>query len=232
MSDKILLRIQKIILIIFLIASACVVLSSFCYFAESWQQFTLQGPKGDYSDSFLVKLNKYTANANRIKYDAENPTNYSVVFPDLTVAKQFYEDIWFKIQSANNMLFILGIVGLILTAIMFVCGNYGRRKYYFVNLISGCLTGVLGIVFSIISIVKSSNLIGLINKMLPDAELYYESCTKIKKHYWVIESSNCWIGIIVPIIYMVLCCLVIAFVVYKFIRTVKNNKKLEVVINE
>lgn len=227
MNDKILLKIQKILCIIILIASAGVLLASFCYFSDGWIKFALDGSKDNYTLNFYRQLR----NVYVLAYGNTLP-NYSVVFESAEAAKDFYVNFWFNIQSANNALFYLGIVGLVLTAVMFICGNYGRRKYYIVNLVSGCVAGATGIIISIVSIVKSCLLIGSFNKIQADIDNFYIWTEAAGGKCDPINASSCIIGIIVPIIYMILCGLLIAFVVYKFIRTLKINKNAEVVINE
>lgn len=229
MNNKILLKIQKVLCIIFLIASAGVLISSFCYFSEGWTKFFLDSPndQGGFDTFFYTELRDAYKLAFGVKLD-----NYSVVFENGEVAKNFYLNFWTKLQSANNVLFYLGLIGLVLTAVMFICGNFGRRKYYTVNLVSGCAAGSVGIILSIVSIIKSSLLIADFNKIQPDIENYYLWTEAGGGKYTIINSSTCIIGIIVPIIYIVLCGLLIAFVVYKFVRTLKNNKNAEVVINE
>ena len=45
-----------------------------------------------------------------------------------------------QIQAANNLVLNLGVVSLVMVAIMMICSNHSRKKFYISNLVSGIIT--------------------------------------------------------------------------------------------
>ena len=70
------------------------------------------------------------------KYD-----NYNIAFRSLYDFNQ-------KLQTANYSLFYLGLFSLAMVAVMCICANASRRKYYISNLVSGVVCPGATIIFS------------------------------------------------------------------------------------
>ncbi|MDE6655913.1 MAG: hypothetical protein K2J85_02865 [Anaeroplasmataceae bacterium] len=57
------------------------------------------------------------------------------------------------LQRANNMILYLGAVSLVMVAIMFICTNATRKKYYISNLVSGIACPSVCIIMSLVAII-------------------------------------------------------------------------------
>ena len=67
------------------------------------------------------------------------------------------------LQRTNNLLFYLGMFSLTMVAIMLICANASRKKYYISNLVSGVvcpLATIIFTVFVILSILNSMSFLG------------------------------------------------------------------------
>lgn len=73
-----------------------------------------------------------------------------------------------SLQTANNMMLTLGVVSLIMFAIMMICANASRKKYYISNIVSGVACPIVCILVAIVTVV--CNL--LPSAYLLDPELY------------------------------------------------------------
>ncbi|MDE5715618.1 MAG: hypothetical protein K2I42_05745 [Anaeroplasmataceae bacterium] len=58
-----------------------------------------------------------------------------------------------SVQTANNMILYLGVVSLVMLAIMFICANVSRKKYYISNLVSGVVCPAITIIFAIVTLI-------------------------------------------------------------------------------
>lgn len=225
MKNNLLIKIQKILCYVFLIASAGVLVCSLLYVAGSWIQFSVGGLQYESATSFYDNIATWSKS---LEIEAFSNGCYSKVFNSDLEARKFYYEFWYEIQGVNNMLFALGIVGLVTTAIFAITGNFGRKKYYISNLVTGCLAGGCGIILSIITIIKTFLLRSDFNFIKPDIENFYVVAKAFGKHTDVITANNTWISIIVPIIYILICGSLIAFTIYKFVL----SSKKEAAINE
>lgn len=225
MKNNLLQKIQKILCYAFLIASAGVLICSFIYIPRGWTQFQIEGNDYLTAQSFYKDLRTFGRMAT-----GKSLQNWSVVFGTQDEAKLFYFNFWGEIQSVNNWLFALGLSGIVLTAIIGIFGNFGRNKYYISNLVAGVSCGSIGVITSIIVIIKSFILKSDFAMIMPDIQKYYEysSNPNVSNKYYEITSSNCWISIIVPIIYIIFCVGLITFTVIKY----KQSSKKEAAINE
>lgn len=225
MKNNLLQKIQKILCYVFLIASAGVLVSSFVYVANSWIQFSVGGFQYESATSFYDNIATWSKAKGIEMFDTGC---YSKLFTSDLEARKYYYEFWYEIQGVNNTLFALGIVGLVCTAIIAITGNFSRKKYYISNLVTGCLAGGCGIILSIVTIIKTILLRNDFNFIKPDIENFYVVAEAFGKHSDIITANNTWISIIVPIIYILICGVLIAFTVYKYVL----SSKKEAAINE
>lgn len=240
MRTKKSMRIQKIVFYGFLIASFLVILASLAFVADGWVIFDAnkqEVTKSLYKDmSTKIKVALMNSDEFYDKYPQFSGSNvvYSLVFTDADTAVQFYRNIWFNIQSLNNIIFYTGFISCALVAVCGITGSFTRKKFYLSNLVSGCVTGTFGILMSIIMIVKSIGINSDFIKAQPDVDLYFEA-TIAGGGSNIVDSfstSNIYIGMIVGIAFLVVCGLFIAYNVFRFIQTRKQISNEEVIAND
>lgn len=57
------------------------------------------------------------------------------------------------LQAANHMVLSLGIVILVMGAIMMICSNHSRRKFYISNIVSGVACPAIAIIVALITLI-------------------------------------------------------------------------------
>lgn len=246
------ISIQKIVFYIFLVASASFIIGSLCFVSPSWT--LLKAQKTVEYESFwktltdLIRVSYRQPNTKEIMNETFGSVNNVIgglIFPTtvtnaatVTFASnaegvEYYRNLWFSIQNVNNLIFYTGCVMLILTAICGITGCFSRKKYYISNLVSGVVTGGVGIILSIVTIIMSSGLMSKLNYVKKDVDLYYEisNATNVSVSFPEFTSSNCLIGIIIPVIFIILCGGLIAYTILKYKDSNKSTNK-EVVVND
>ena len=68
-----------------------------------------------------------------------------------------------QIQAANNLVLNLGVVSLVMVAIMMICSNHSRKKFYISNLVSGIVCPAVSIIMGIITLVANLSCISPLN---------------------------------------------------------------------
>ena len=68
-----------------------------------------------------------------------------------------------KLQNVNNFMLSLGVVSLVMFALMMLCANASRKKYYISNLVSGVVAPFVNIVFTIVVFVMNTACIAPLN---------------------------------------------------------------------
>lgn len=241
MKNSLIQKIQKIICYAFLIASVAVVISSFCYTPEGWSYLAIDGDASkelyNAGNFYMTLESKWSEALNIDKNLVLSPQSlatgddlYSFVFPTIEAATDYYVQLFIDMNAANDILFYTGILGVISFAVCAILGGISRRKYRISNLVGTVITAAACIAFSIVSIVKSANLIGAIDKCQLDYEQFYKVCQITGTSYSEISSSNCIIGIIFPIVFIVVICLFVAFTAYKYV--ISKQTRVEAVSNE
>lgn len=233
-------KFQKAIFFAFLIASAALIIASLCFVHSSWT--LLKAQKGVEDQGFWTTLTtkisivykKPSTKKEAISafgFNTADELIKTLLYPDQASGLKFYRDLWFNIQSVNNLIFYSGLFMLALTAVCGIVGCFSRKKYYISNLVCGVGTGIIGIVLSIVTIVRSILLYSDLNSITHDVDIYYKVCDIGGQSAGVAQysASNCLIGIIVPAIYIVFCVGIAVFSVLKYKQTSLENK--EVVIN-
>ncbi len=258
MRTKNSLRIQKFVFYGFLIAAFLVVIASLCFVADGWIIFKAESDntssgfyfefrtnlrlalqtmvaagEGDKFLSLFPELAKYITD-----YNFNSNAVYSAIFSTANEASSFYRSFWFEIQNANDVMFYTGLISLALVAICGITGSFTRKKFYISNLVSGCVTGLFGIVMSIIMVVMSMNIYSDFQKITLDVDYYLQANILAggSNITDVVNGNQCFIGVAVGIIFGILSAGFIAYNVFRFVKTrqfVKSEKLAkEVVINE
>lgn len=94
----------------------------------------------------------------------EYKENYQNRYDNFNIAYRSMYDFNQKLQTANNSLFYLGLFALIMVAVMCICANASRRKYYISNLVSGVVCPAATIAFSAVTLFHNINAISFLSK--------------------------------------------------------------------
>ncbi|MCR5786801.1 MAG: hypothetical protein K6G28_03800 [Acholeplasmatales bacterium] len=213
------LILQKVTIIVALIALGLVLLSSLGFVQEDWIVLLYRGlrnPRGN--NNFFGQCLEWE----------------SVVFSD-SKAVEFYYNIWDNIQSANNAIFYTSVIGFVLIAVACITGNYGRRRFYISNLVSGLLFSVVEFIMAIVSIAKCSVVIKDMKTATPDFEVYYNlTVAKYEEYHQatdelkVINSNHVYLNIVIMAIFAILTICFAVSTVYKFKKTYVKVEKNEI----
>ncbi len=148
-----------------------------------------------------------------------------------------------QLQKGNNMYLALGVVSLVMLACMLICSNHSRKKFYISNLISGVVCPSVSIIVAIVALVlnfaplsKLSQNYDLINwgalgntsDRKKAVEWYLAGDTS---HFSIDSTSLVVFGIFI-ILFIVVCGLLIAYNVYRYLLTQKELNNVEKVVEE
>lgn len=141
-----------------------------------------------------------------------------------------------QLQNVNNMILTLGCVSLVMVAIMFICSNHSRKKYYISNLISGvvCPAVIIGfaafvLVLNVLCIVELNSNLELYNW----CALANSQATYKEAQTWFIngDTSHFHISSLPLIIYSVIIVLFIVcaalLLVYNVLRYKDTQRELK-----
>ena len=90
--------------------------------------------------------------------------NYVKKYDNFNIAYRSMYDFNQKLQKTNNSLFYLGLFSLAMVAIMCICANASRKKYYISNLVSGVVCPAATIGFTIVTLIHNFNAMAFLNK--------------------------------------------------------------------
>ena len=154
---------------------------------------------------------------------------------------RYYVSYAYDVQPFNRMLFILGIVAIVVSGILFIYRSQLRKKYYITNLVANSVVGVFNI--SVTAYLFSQ--LAVWNSKLKDIEygiinIYYDYTTKLEPNgnYENVFSEGTfqWVFILGYIIIGIMLLASLTLVIYSFVKFFKQKKetekKVEVIINE
>lgn len=137
-----------------------------------------------------------------------------------------------ELQTANNMYMMVGVVSLIMLAIMAICSNVGRKKYYISNLVSGVACPAVSIIMAIVALVFNFLPLGTLSKnydainwgALGNQVTYMTAVEQLKsnpvdKSSFAINSTPLIIFGVILILFIVASGLLIAYNVYRYLST-------------
>ncbi len=214
-------KFQKIIIVVALLVSACILIGSLVFVNSSWQVLRAVGQR-------------VANNGNTFYWNALNGESAVQTANGWTDAETnlFYYDFWKHIQDANNGLFWTSIVGFVTVAIAAIAGNFSRRKFYISNLVCGLFYPIATIVGSIITFVKLGKVSSEFAKCREDFQLYYQSeIAKAEKYNQSTESikvitgnsiSAYYVILVITILFAALFCYV---TITKFLKTYPRINK-------
>lgn len=223
-------KFQKIIIVVALLVSACLLIGSLAFVNSNWQVLRAVGQR--------------VANNGQTFYwdglDGESAVQIANGWTDAET-NLYYFDFWKEIQNANNGIFYTSIAGFAAIAIAAIAGNFSRRKFYISNLVCGLIYPIVTVVGSIITFVQMGKVSSEFTKCADDFQLYYQlQVAKLEKYNQstdgleVISGKSIiayYIILAIAIIFAVLFCYV---TITKFLKTYpRNNKenKLEPTLN-
>lgn len=199
---------QKVAIITVLVATVALLVTSLVYVYEHWVDLEYVGSTATMIDNF---------------YKGEAHLGWSsTVFSSSYEAYNFYFTMWDDINNANDMILFTSLVAFLLTIILLVAGNFGRRKYYISNLVTGLLLPCVTIVMAIITITKCVQVQDDFAYVATDIQYYLE---RKSLDYQIPSSWGIW-AIVYSVIYIVIMLGFACVTVYKFVTTYpKFNKK-------
>lgn len=139
-----------------------------------------------------------------------------------------------QIQRANDLVLYLGIVSLVMVAIMMICANHSRKKFYISNLVSGVVCPAVSIVFGIITLIANFGCIAPLNanfNSLNWGSLANQQLTYTDAQEWIkvgdtshFDLSSVWFVVygIIIILFIVSCGALLAYNVYRYLDTKKQ----------
>lgn len=215
-------KIQKIIIVVALIVSVCVLFSSFVFVNSNWQSLRAVGQR--------VVNNRNTFYWNALDgVSASGKDNL------------YYYDLWKDLQSANNSIFYLSIIGFVSIAVACIAGNFSRRKFYISNLVCGLIYPIVTIVCSIIALVKMVALSGEFASCTEDFQTYYELQIAKQQKYNLstdgitkISGDSIIYYYVILVIAIVCACAFAYFTIRKFLKTyprLQNKNDMELNTN-
>lgn len=213
-------KIQKIIIVVALIVSVCVLVSSFVFVNSNWQSLRAVGQRTAFNQ------NTFYWNA----LDGESPSGKDNLY---------YYDFWMNLQSANNSIFYLSIIGLVSIAVACIAGNFSRRKYYISNLVCGLIYPITTIIGSIIAFVKLVVLKAEFGTCTDDFQVYYDAQIAKQEKYDLstdgitkISGDSIAFYYVILVIAIVCACAFAYITIHKFLKTYPNfNKDKDVELN-
>ncbi len=138
-----------------------------------------------------------------------------------------------SLQTANNMILYLGVVSLVMLAIMFVCANVTRKKYYISNLVSGVVCPAITIIFAIVALIFNFLPLSSLSKNYDDLnwgalanQISYENTVKLWENkdtsQFMLNSIPLIVYGIVIIIFILVTGMLLAYNVYRYMLTKKE----------
>ncbi len=130
----------------------------------------------DYLFSFIKKLHDINTKDNvneaffNFNYGSFEPGRVYIEnivvkkYDSFNIAFRSMYDFNQKLQTTNNSLFYLGLFALAMVAVMCICANASRRKYYISNLVSGvvCPTATIG--FTVFVLIQNFQAMAFLGK--------------------------------------------------------------------
>lgn len=213
-------KIQKIIIVVALLVSLCVLVSSFTFVSSSWQSLRAVGLR-DTSNQNTFYWNKL---------DGESALEIAMGW-DSGQTNLYYYDFWKNVQSANNAVFYTSILGFVGIAIACIAGNFSRRKYYISNLVCGLIYPVVTVVAGIVSFIKLGIVSGNFAKSVDDFELDYQNRIATQQKYDLstdgitkITGNHVTLYYIIIVIALISAALFATMTIKKFISSRKQLK--------
>ncbi|MCM1130494.1 MAG: hypothetical protein NC310_02555 [Roseburia sp.] len=147
-----------------------------------------------------------------------------------------------ELQLANNMFMMVGVVALVMLVIMAICSNLSRKKYYISNLVSGVACPAVSIIMSIVALVFVFLPIGTLSKnydminwgalgnqvAFESAVTQYMASPRDTSAFKINSTPLIIFGVIL-IVFIVVCGLLIAYNVYRYLATQKELAQGKVV---
>ena len=147
-----------------------------------------------------------------------------------------------ELQVANRMYMMVGVVALVMLVIMAICSNLTRKKYYISNLVSGVACPAISIIMSIVALVfvflpmgtlaKDYDLINwgaLGNKVAYESAVAQYLASPRDTSSFKINSTPLIIFGVILIVFILVCGLLIAYNVYRYLATRKELAQGKVV---
>lgn len=142
-------------------------------------------------------------------------------------------DVNANLQLANNVVLYLGVVSLVMVAIMFICANATRKKYYISNLVSGIVCPSVCIIMGIVAIAFMAICVGDINAnyetlnwaSLGNSDNYNEAANMFLNgdtSAFYVNSTPLLIFIVIVVLFIVASGALIAYNVFRYLDTKKE----------
>ncbi len=214
-------KVQKIVLWLFLLASAAVIIGGLIYSTNFYYYSTKQATNGSITKMFISDGEKF-------------PELYAIWgSPRSAGEKQLingYSAFTSSYQSTNTLIFISGVVCVAIFAVMCIFGNKYRKKYYLSNLIAGLVGGITSIILMVVGIISNINTIGKFKDTKPLLE-FIDAYRDVANNYGV-NTNYCYATMIIQIIAIVIFVIFITFTVLKYFASKSNTVETESSLEE
>ncbi|MDE5547332.1 MAG: hypothetical protein K2M84_06800 [Anaeroplasmataceae bacterium] len=216
----------KLFYILFAVFSFLFIILS-CVFMTTYSRIAV-----DYTEDFLIS-GKPTVLIGLNTFCINTGISYAEIYGLMF-------DVNAVLQNANNMMLYLGAVSLVMSAIMFICTNATRKKYYISNLVSGVVCPSVCIIMSIITIVFIILCVGEVNAnydllnwgSLANGDYYNRAVEQFKAgdtSAFSVNATPLIIFIVIIALFIVASGAMIAYAVYRYLDT---RKELSNVVEE
>ncbi|MBD5390462.1 hypothetical protein HDR67_00400 [bacterium] len=214
----------------FFIVAACFYITPYNETAVVYNQEFLDG---------LVTSVKTGNNSLNLFVQATEICTYDTMFNTLYNFNQ-------ELQTANNMYMMVGVISLVMLVVMAICSNLTRKKYYLSNLVSGIACPGVSIIMAIVALVFNFIPVGTLSKSesynlinwgaLGNQVSWEKAATSYAENpadtsSFAINSVPLIIFGVLLIVFIVVCGLLIAYNVFRYLAT-KRELAQEKVVEE
>ncbi len=215
------IKIQKIVLWLFLLAAAAVIVGGLIYSTNFCYYSTKQATNGSITKMFLADGEKF-------------PDLYKIWGEPRSAGEtqliNGYKEFTEAFESTNTYIFISGVVCVAIFAIMCIFGNKYRKKYYLSNLIVGIVGGIISITLMVVGIILNINTIGKFNDNKPLLE-FISAYRDVAQNYGV-NANYCYATMVIQIIAVAIFVIFIIFTVLKYFASKSNTIETESSLEE
>lgn len=209
----------KLFYILFAVFSFVFIILS-CVFMTTYNRIAV-----DYTEDFLI-TGRPTILTGMSTFCRKTGMQYDVLYGTMF-------DVNSDLQVANNMMLYLGAVSLVMVAIMLICANASRKKYYISNLVSGVVCPSVCIIMGIITIVFIIICVGDINAnyevlnwgSLANGDYYNRAAEQFKANDtsgFTVSATPLIIYIVIIALFIIASGAMIAYAVYRYLDTRKE----------
>lgn len=244
--NDVLLKLQKPMVIVLFAMMVLLIIYSFIFFTPFYRIYLLDGnlltedaAAYGFDVQAMYDSGNYAKEAFYIK-ESTNIITGEVTYKLLGINIKYFSSFTSSIQSFNHMIFTLGLVGLLVSLILFIYRTQRRKRFYVTNFVAGGIVVTTNIVISVLLLINLANWEGVVaNQNYEILNAYQSNLKLITDHiepFYSMDTFN-WVftlGKVISILIIVVSAATIALFVTKFIYQ-RKHKAIDisgVIINE